>query len=88
MVDAGQRTVMPVPVDVGNAPGRGAQVARMVPISRERMLGAANADGQGRRSGRSSMTPVGRSPGGLVFLMLLVSLAPWGSATVRCVSCG
>ena len=66
MVDTGQRTVMPVPFDVGSAPGRGVQVARMVPISRVRMLGAVSVDGQDRQLGRSSTTPVGCSPGGLV----------------------
>ena len=68
--------------------GLGVQVARMVPISRVRMLGAISTDGRDCWLGRSSTTPVGHSPGGLVLLMMLVSLAPGGSATMRCVSCG
>ena len=88
MVDTGQRTIMPLPADAETAPSRGVQVTRMVLISRVCMLGAVSADGQDRRLGRSSTTPVGRSPRGLVLLMMLVSLAPGGSATMRCVSCG
>ncbi len=65
-VDAGQQTVKAVPADAVTAPGLGAQVVRMVLISRERMQDAVLVDGQDRRSGRSPKTPGGHSPRGLV----------------------
>ena len=88
MVDAGQRTVTPVHADVVNAPGLGAQVARMVLISWGRMLGAVSIDGQDRRFGQSPMTPVGRSPPGLVLSLMLISFPLRWRATVRRVLCG
>jgi hypothetical protein len=45
MVDAGQLTVAPVPVDAVNAPGLGDQVVRMALISRGRMQDAVLVDG-------------------------------------------
>ena len=48
-LDAGHRTVIQVPADAVMSPGRGVQVAHMVPIGRERMLGAASIDGLDRR---------------------------------------
>ena len=72
-LDAGQQTVILIPAELAEAPGLGAQVVRMVPISRERMPDAANVDGQDRRSGEwSPMTPLGRSPRGLVMCSMLV----------------
>jgi hypothetical protein len=52
MVDAGQQTATPVPADMENAPGLGVQVARMAPISRERMQGTIGVDDQDCRLGR------------------------------------
>ena len=66
MLDAGQLTITPVPINVVKAPGLGAQVVRMALISRKRMPDAVHADGQDRRFGRSPMTPGGHSPWGLV----------------------
>ena len=66
MVDAGRRTTTPVPADVVNAPGLGAQVAHMALISRGLVQGTVHVDGSDRWLGRSSMTPGGRSPRGLV----------------------
>ena len=66
MVDAGQQTVTPVPADAVTAPGLGAQVVRMAPISQGRMQDAVSVDGQDRWLGRSPMTPVGCSLWGLV----------------------
>ncbi len=48
-MDAGHRTVIQVPANAVMSPGRGAQVARMVPIGQERMQGAVSVDGQDRR---------------------------------------
>ena len=45
MMDAGQLTVTALLADAMNTPGRGVQVARMVPIGRVRMPGAARVDG-------------------------------------------
>ena len=49
MVDAGQQTVILDPADAVMAPGLGAQVVHMVPISRGRMSDAVSIDGQDRR---------------------------------------
>jgi hypothetical protein len=87
MVDDGQRTATPVPADTENTPGLGAQVARMVPISPERMQGAVGIEGQDRRLGWSPMTPVGCSPRGLVLLLMLVSFSPRRRTAVRRVLC-
>ncbi len=50
MVDAGQRTVIPIPANAVMTPNRGAQVIRVVLISRERMQDAVSIDGQDRLS--------------------------------------
>ena len=73
MVDAGQRTVIPIPVDAVMAPGRGAQVVRMVPISRVRTQDAVSVDGQDRQLSEWSPMPLlGCSPRRLIFVMMLV----------------
>ena len=87
MVDAGQRTVTPAPADVVNAPGLGAQVICMAPISQGRMQDAVSVDGQDRWLGRSPMTPVGRSPRGLVLLLMLVSFSLHWRTAMRRVLC-
>ena len=66
MVDAGQPTVTAVPADAVNAPGPGAQVVRMALISPGRMQDVVSVDGQDCQLGWNPMTPVGRSPRGLV----------------------
>ena len=48
-LDAGHWTVIQVPADAVMSPGCRVQVARMVPISWERMSGAVSIDGQDRR---------------------------------------
>ena len=45
MVDAGQLTITPDPVDMVNAPGLGAQVIRMALISRGGMQDTVHVDG-------------------------------------------
>ena len=85
-LDAGQQTVILLPAVVAVAPGLGVQVVRMVPISRARMLDAANDDGQDRRYGEwSPMTLLGRSPRGLVLCLMFVSCPLRWRRTVMCV---
>ncbi len=45
MVDAGQPTVTLIPADAVTAPGLGAQVVHMAPISQGRMWDAVHVDG-------------------------------------------
>ncbi|KAL3786440.1 hypothetical protein HJC23_011021 [Cyclotella cryptica] len=85
IVDAVQRTVIRVPFDA--EPGRGAQAVPMALISWEHMQGTVSVDGPDRPLGRSVLTPVGRSPWGLVFMLMLVSFPPCWSHAVVCVLC-
>ena len=48
-LDTSQQTINQVPAEAVMAPGRRVQVARMVPIGRERMPGTISVDGQDRR---------------------------------------
>ena len=64
--NARYQAIITAPVDMDQAPVRGAQVIQVVPISLERTRDAAVADGSDRQYERGSKVSVEPSPGGLV----------------------